>query len=83
MESQVGIGGEVIEEGEDEDHGDQDKDENCEDEIEHLLDGRCDDEIIDEIQARVDNFGKMLTSIIQKESFGDSKKSVELITRIE
>ena len=83
MESQVGIGGEVIEEGEDKDHGDQDKDENCEDEIEHLLDGRCDDEIIDEIQARVDNFGKMLTSIIQKESFGDSKKSVELITRIE
>ena len=56
MESQVGISGDNIEEGEDEDNEDQDQDENCEDEIEQLLDGMCADEIIDEMQARVDDF---------------------------
>ena len=43
----------------------------------------CADEIIDEMKARVDNFGQNLTSIIQKESFRDSKKAVELPTRME
>ena len=56
MEIQVVIGGDSIEEGEDEDYEYQDEDEHCKDEIEQLLDGMCADEIIDEIQARVDNF---------------------------
>ena len=47
LESQVGIGGEIIEEGEVEDHNDQDEYEHYEDEIEQLLDGMCADEIID------------------------------------
>ena len=67
MEIQVGIGGEVIDEGEDEDHEEQDEDENCEDEIEQLLYGICDDEIIYEMQACVSNFGQVLTSVIKKE----------------
>ena len=43
----------------------------------------CADEIIDELQARVDSFGQVLTSVIQKESFGDTKKSAEIIARTE
>ena len=43
----------------------------------------CADEIIDEMQARVDNFGQILTSAIQKESFGDSKKAIEILARRE
>ena len=43
----------------------------------------CADEIIDEMQARVDNFGQILTSAIQKESFGDSKKSIDILARRE
>ena len=72
LESQVRISGESIEEGEDEDNEDQDEDELCEDEIEKLLDGICADKIIDEMQARVDDFGQILKSVILKESFGDS-----------
>ena len=83
LEIQVGIGGDIIEEGEDEDHKDQGEDEQCQDEIEQLLGGICADKIIYEMQERVDDFGQILTSVIQKESLGDSKKSVELITRIE
>ena len=40
----------------------------------------CADEIIDEMKARVDNFGQISTSVIQKESFSDSKKAVELLS---
>ena len=58
LESQVGIGGNSIEEGEDEDNEDQDEDEHYEDEIEQLLDGMYADELIDEMQARVGGFGK-------------------------
>ena len=49
LESQVGVGGERIEEGEDEYHKDQDEDKHCEYEIEQLLYGICADEIIDEM----------------------------------
>ena len=35
------------------------------------------------MQARIDNFGKFSTTVINKESFGGSKKSVELLTRME
>ena len=35
------------------------------------------------MQAHVENFGRILTSVIQKESFGDSKKAVELLVRME
>ena len=58
LESWVWIIFESIEEGEDEDHGDQDEDEHSEYEIEQLLDVIWDDEIIDEMQARVDDFGR-------------------------
>ena len=67
LESQVGIGDESIEEGEYEDHEDQDEDEHYDDEIEKLMYGMRADEIIDEMQARVDNFGNILTYVIQKE----------------
>ena len=83
MESQVRISGGSIEEGEHEYHEYLYEDEHCEDEIEHLLDGMCDNQIVDEMQARVEDFGQILTSIIQKESFGYSMKSVELLARIE
>ena len=43
----------------------------------------CADEMIDEIQGRVDDFGQSLTSVIQKEYFGDSKKAVELLVIVE
>ena len=43
----------------------------------------CADEIIDEMQARVDDFGHMKTSVLQKESFGDSRKAVEIFARME
>ena len=35
------------------------------------------------MQICVDNFGQILTSVIQKESFGDSKKAVEILVRME
>ena len=56
LESQVVIGGEIIEEGEYGDHQDQDQYEHCEDENDQLLDGMCPAETIDEIQARVNDF---------------------------
>ena len=43
----------------------------------------CAGESIDEIQARVNDFGQILTSVIQNESFGDSKKAVELLEIME
>ena len=46
MESQFGISGEIIEEGEDEDNEDQDYGYHCEDEIEQLLDKIYADKII-------------------------------------
>ena len=35
------------------------------------------------MEARVDGFGQTSTSVIQKELFGDSKKAVELLSRME
>ena len=43
----------------------------------------CADEIIDEMQARVDDIGQILTSVIHKESFGNSKKAVDILEIME
>ena len=79
LESQVRISGESIEEGEDEDNEDQDEDELCEDEIEKLLDGICADKIIDEMQARVDDFGQILKSVFKITHFSISTMMVNQI----
>ena len=75
LESQFGISGEIIEEGEDEDNEDQDYGQHCEDEIEQLLDRICADEIIDKIKADVEDFENFKTSVIQKECIWCLKES--------